>query len=96
MNISRPLYPGISNYMPSYYSPVPCAWLPPFMPPPSANPYPLSNQQQPWNSTTTAASSIAALSSSATLHSPAILMMGLPLTAYPYLWSNQFPNQCQL
>ncbi|XP_042958474.1 uncharacterized protein LOC122294083 [Carya illinoinensis] len=44
LDISRPLYSGISNYMPSYNSPTPHAWLPPFMPYPSANSYPWSNQ----------------------------------------------------
>ncbi|KAG6703937.1 hypothetical protein I3842_07G110900 [Carya illinoinensis] len=63
--------------MPSYYGPMPHAWLPPFMPNPSSNPYPWTNQQHPWNSTCAAASSTAALSSSATLYSSAIPMMGI-------------------
>ncbi|XP_042990566.1 uncharacterized protein LOC122317507 [Carya illinoinensis] len=88
-DISRPLYSGVSNYMPSYYGPMPHAWLPPFMPNPSSNPYPWTNQQHPWNSTCAAASSTAALSSSATLYSSAIPMMGHLPTTYPYPWSNQ-------
>ncbi|XP_041009971.1 putative protein TPRXL [Juglans microcarpa x Juglans regia] len=73
-DISRPLYP---NYMPSYYGPVPHAWLLPFVHPPSASPYPWSNQQDPWSSTAAATSSAA------------IPMMRPPPTAYPYPWSNQ-------
>ncbi|KAF5447085.1 hypothetical protein F2P56_032663 [Juglans regia] len=72
-NISKPLYPTFSNYMPSYYGPVPHAWLPPFVPPSNAYPYPLSNQQHPWNSTSAAASSIATLSSLGVASSSAAL-----------------------
>ncbi|KAG7996876.1 hypothetical protein I3843_01G182800 [Carya illinoinensis] len=42
-DISRPLYSGVSNYMPSYYCLMPHAWLPPFMPHSSSNPYPWTN-----------------------------------------------------
>ncbi|KAF5481495.1 hypothetical protein F2P56_002139 [Juglans regia] len=88
-NISRPLYPNFSNYMPSYYGPMSHAWLPPFVPPPNANPYPWSNQQHPWSSTAAATSSTTALSSSAALYSSAMPMMGPPPNAYPYPWNNQ-------
>ncbi|XP_035541660.1 protein FAR1-RELATED SEQUENCE 5-like [Juglans regia] len=88
-NISRPLYPTFSNYMPSYYGPMSHAWLPPFVPPPNANPYPWSNRQHPWSSTAAATSSTTALSSSTALYSSTMPMMGPPPNAYPYPWNNQ-------
>ncbi|KAF5441795.1 hypothetical protein F2P56_037000 [Juglans regia] len=70
-------------------------------PPPTAYPFPWSNQQHPWNSTSVvtssfvatlsfiATSSSAVLNSSTALHSSGIPVMGPPPTAYPFPWSNQ-------